>query len=81
MPEKRKFICTGTVKDKQGKILPCNRIIAEIEYANDVRIEIKCGKCGTMNTIQARPKVKTEREIVKKELASLGTFPIQKISV
>ena len=66
MPETRKIICTGTIKAK-GEMVPCRRIIAEIEYANDVKMEIKCPKCGTMNTIQARPN-------------TLGTFAIEHLS-
>jgi len=76
MAFKRKVHCTGTRKNRNGEIISCNRIIAEIEYANDVRIEIKCGSCGTMNTIEAKPK-----DQVRSTIKELGRFPITKISI
>ncbi|HEY5392144.1 MAG TPA: hypothetical protein VIJ57_08510 [Hanamia sp.] len=76
MPIKRKIICSGTRKNRNGEVISCNRIIAEIEYANDVHIEIKCGSCGTMNVIEAKPKDQA-RQITK----GLGTFPITNISI
>ena len=84
MAEKRKILCTGTRKNRNGEIVNCKRIIAEVDYANDVRIEIKCGSCGTMNIIEARPKQRERQPLdlqTKDRLSNLGLFPIQEISV
>lgn len=77
MPAKREVRCTGTRKNRNGDIIPCTRIIAEIEYVNDARLLIKCGSCGTMNIIEANQT----REQVRGTLKELGRFPITKISV
>lgn len=47
--------CPGTLIIK-GREERCNRIIAVVDHANDVKIDIQCQKCGTVTTIQARPK-------------------------
>jgi phage FluMu protein Com len=75
MAEKR---CTGTRKNRNGEVIPCTRIIAEIDYANDARLRIKCPSCGTMNIIEATPKLmRTESKNI---LSGLGIYPIQEIS-
>ncbi len=75
MAESRKVFCTGTRKNRNGEVISCRRIIAEISHANDVRIEIKCGSCGTMNIIEAKPKQERIQTL------DLGRYTIQKISV
>ena len=81
MAIKRKITCNGTRKNRNGEVISCNRIIAEVEFVNDARIEIKCGSCGTMNVIEATPKNK-EREAVKETLkGGLGSFTITNISI
>ena len=39
--------CTGLITDKSGTLHPCNRLLGKVEG----RIEIKCPKCGTINSI------------------------------
>ena len=80
MTELKKITCTGTLKQK-GQETRCNRILAEVEYANDVRLEIKCPKCGTMNIIEAKPKHKPELKLIETVHGiELGSFPIIEIS-
>jgi hypothetical protein len=85
MGEIRNVICTGTRKNRNGEIITCKRIIAQIDHANDVRLQIKCGSCGTMNIIEAVPKQKSEKQILdnssKDILHGLGLFPIEKMSI
>lgn len=78
--EKTSFRCNGTIKLK-GETVRCNKIIAEIEHVNDAKILLKCPKCGTMNTIEGRPKNnKISGVVLKQDELILGTFPIQHIS-
>lgn len=54
----------------------CNKVIGTLDYLNDGKFSIKCGKCGVLNTITATPKEKAQ------SMASgivLGTFEMQHI--
>lgn len=81
--QKTPYRCIGTFKLK-GETVRCNKIIAEIEHVNDAKILLKCPKCGTMNTIEAKPTAKEDNTstvlLNGHSTINLGSFNFQHIS-
>lgn len=39
--------CSGTLIS--GK--PCNKLLAEVDYGRPIYVRVRCGRCGTENTL------------------------------